>query len=120
MKKKSPRAARKGEGEALPTRKRAKRKPVFTLKPEQVIKACVEAKRALVCAGQVLVVMELMEGSGWNATELSKRSGVSRSHLSDFLLLKKFVTTQIIYLLARAFDLKLSALDDLAEKRVGA
>ena len=76
--------------------------------------------RAPICAGQVLAVMELMKKKGWNLTQLAGQSGVSRSHLSDFLCLKKFFTTHFVYLIARAFGLKVSVLDALAEDKMAA
>ena len=100
-------------------RPKARRKPVFTLTPEQVLKRCRECGREMICAGQVLVVMELMRLAGWSITELAERSRVSESHLSEFLSVKKFFTLHCSRRVARAFCLPLSCLITLAEHWVG-
>ena len=96
-----------------------RRRPVFTLTPEQVLQRCRACGREMICAGQVLVVMELMRLAGWSIAELAERSTVSESHLSEFLSLKKFFTLHCSRRVARAFCLPLSCVITLAEHWVG-
>jgi len=96
------------------------RQPVFTLTREQVIARCVAQKRSLICAGQVLAVMELMRCVGWTITRLAQQSRVSASHLSEFLRVDGFFTSDCAFRVAHAFGLKLSTLDHLAENHVEA
>jgi hypothetical protein len=53
---------RKGRG--LST-ERKRRGPVFTLTREQVFQKCRAKKHRLICAGEVLALMDLMEMRGW-------------------------------------------------------
>jgi hypothetical protein len=118
MKQKRRRTARMGGGSALLPMKRAPRKPVFTLSPQQVFQRCRGSARALICAGQVLAVMDLMRQRGWPIGVLAARAHISESHLSEFLRVQKFFTTDMASRLAEAFGLKLSRLDELAEDKV--
>ena len=118
MEKKKPQSARKGGGEALGRRGRPRRGPVFTLTREQVIQRCQNKQRAPICAGQVLAVMELMVERQWNVGMLAQKSGVSLTHLSDFLAVKKFFSTHYIAQVARAFGQELWELDQLAENKL--
>jgi len=119
MGKKRRQTARKGGGMALSPEKKAHRKPVFTLPPEKVVEQCLKDERDLICAGQVLAVQMLMEAAGWPIKVLAEKSKVSASHLSEFLRMKKFLTCQLMRRIARAFGLKLSQMDHLAEDLVG-
>lgn len=123
----NPRTAHR-DGGALKRRKpqagdkaapKARRRPVFTLTLKQVLQRCRDCGREMICAGEVLVVMELMRLAGWSIAELAERSTVSESHLSDFLNVRKFLTTHSARRIARAFRLPLSCLDTLAERWVG-
>ncbi|MFO1482353.1 MAG: helix-turn-helix transcriptional regulator [Verrucomicrobiaceae bacterium] len=96
-----------------------RRRPVFTLTPEQVLQRCRENGREVVCAGVVMVVMELMRLTGWSITELAERSRVSESHLSEFLSVRKFFTLHSSRRVARAFRLPLSCVVILAERWLG-
>jgi hypothetical protein len=118
MKKMRHRTTHQGSGGALLSEKKPHRKPVFSLTPKQVFQLCRESCHALICAGQVLAVMDLMLRAGWPIGVLAQRAHVSESHLSEFLRLKKFFTTDIVSRVAAAFGLKLSKLDELAEEKV--
>jgi len=118
MKSKRRRAARKGCGDALQCDGKKHRKPVFTLPPEKVVEQCLKDERDLICAGQVLAVQKLMMAAQWPIAVLSSKSHVSKSHLSEFLRLKKFLTCQLMRRVAGAFGLKLSQMDQLAENLV--
>lgn len=72
----------------------------------------------MICAGQVLVTMDLMKAHGWPNSELASRAHISESHLSEFLRVQKFFTTDKASRLAGAFGLKLSRLDEMAEDKV--
>ena len=61
---------RKGRG-LSPERKR--RGPVFTLTREQVFEKCRAKKHRLICAGEVLALMDLMEMRGWHSCPVSFR-----------------------------------------------
>ena len=98
--------------------KKAPRKPVFSLTPQQVIQRCQESCHELICAGQVLAVMDLMRLAGWPIGVLAERAHISESHLSEFLRVKKFFTTHLVSRVAGAFGLKLWKLDQLAEKKI--
>jgi plasmid maintenance system antidote protein VapI len=98
--------------------KKAHRKPVFTLDPEQVILKCKSEQRDLICAGLVLAVQKLMLRFGWPITVLAAESHVSASHLSEFLRLEKFLSHHLAKRVARAFGLKLAVLDKMAEDLV--
>jgi AraC-like DNA-binding protein len=95
--------------------RRPPRRPVFTLTPLQVFRRCRERHHSRICARQVLVVRELMCATGWTIKELARRAHVSVSHISDFLNVKKFFTTESIFRVARAFHLRLSQFDEKAE-----
>ena len=82
------------------------------------MKECKDGNHELFCAGQVLVVMDLMVAAGWPMTVLSSHSHVSKSHLSAFLRMKSLLTSRSVVRIARAFGLKTSELDDLSEKKV--
>ncbi len=92
-----------------------KRKPVFQLSPEEVIRRCRERKHCDMCAGQVLALMSLMQEWGWTMTELAERSHVGRSMISEMLSLKKIATMDTLYPLVRCFGLKVHVFDLLAE-----
>jgi AraC-like DNA-binding protein len=77
--------------------KRPPRRPVFTLTPLQVFRRCRERHHSRICARQALVVRELMCAAGWTIKELARHAHVSVSHLSDFLNVRKFFTTECIY-----------------------
>ena len=118
MEKKKLQSGQKGGRKALGWRGRPRRGPVFTLTREQVIQRCQNKQRAPICAGQVLAVMELMVERQWNVGMLAQKSGVSLTHLSDFLAVKKFFSTHYIAQVARAFGLELWELDQLAENQL--
>ncbi|MBL9131232.1 MAG: helix-turn-helix transcriptional regulator, partial [Verrucomicrobiaceae bacterium] len=94
---------------------RALRRPVFALTPAQVFQRCRERHHSRICARQVLTLMDLMRAAGWPMKEVARRAHVSVSHLSDFLNVKKFFTTECVFRVARAFGLKLSRFDERAE-----
>lgn len=119
MEKQRRQTARTGGGEALYPVKKAYRKPVFTLLPEKVVEQCLKDERDIICAGQVLAVQMLMECAGWPISVLAEKSKVSPSHLSEFLRLKKFLTSFMMRRIAVAFGLRLSQIDHLAEDLVG-
>ena len=98
--------------------KKTRTKPVFALMPEQVIQRCQDSCHSPICAGQVLAVMELMRLAGWPIRALAQRAQISESHLSEFLRVKKFFTTDLISRVAGAFGLKLWELDQLAEQKL--
>lgn len=99
---------------------RRRRRPVFTLTREQVCQRCQEGQHEMICAGQVLAVMELMRCAGWPIAVLARRARVSASHLSEFLRVESFLTVECAFRVARAFGLRLSTLVHLAEDHLEA
>jgi lambda repressor-like predicted transcriptional regulator len=97
-----------------------KRKPGRYLSCAEVRRRCAAAGRAAICGGQVIVLIALLEKTGWTVVRLARRSGVSRQFLGAVLTLKKFPTTDRWWRVARAFGMKLHVFDDLAEHAVGA
>ncbi|MBE7495333.1 MAG: helix-turn-helix transcriptional regulator [Verrucomicrobiaceae bacterium] len=97
-----------------------RRGPVFTLTEEQVFHRCEQRKHSRICAGQVLALRDLMCRAGWSIKALAGHANVSISHLSDFLNVKKFFTTECLFRVARAFGLLLSRFDKMAEARAAA
>ena len=85
---------------------------------EQLLQTCRDCHYEIICAGWVLAVMELMEKAGWPIAVLAQQAKVSKSHLSEFLRLRKFLTQRLAYRLALAFDLRLWQFDQLAEAQV--
>jgi hypothetical protein len=118
MEKQRRQTARKGGGEALQCGEKAHRKPKFRLSPEEILKLCRDSGHEMICAGHVLVTMDLMLAHGWPNALVADKAHISKSHLSEFLRLEKFFTTDKTRRLARAFDLKLSKMDELAEDKV--
>jgi plasmid maintenance system antidote protein VapI len=94
-------------GEEEKVRCKPRRKPVFALTPEQVIERCRKRKHCLWVAGQVLALMALMNHCQWTIKELSEHSGVSRSHLSEILVLEATASTQIQNTLAETFGFQI-------------
>lgn len=84
-----------------------RRKPVFTLTPEQVIPRCLKQGHCLWVAGQVLALMSLMKHREWTIKELAEHSRVSRAHLSEILSLKTAASTKIQHILAQTFGLEI-------------
>ncbi len=120
MEKSRRRTARKGGGKALQREEKAHRKPKFRQSPEEILKLCRESGHEMICAGWVLVVRDLMVGAGWPNAVLAAKAGVSASFLSECLRLEKFFTLHVGRRIARAFGLKQSQVDQLAEKKVEA
>jgi hypothetical protein len=102
---------RKGRG-LSPGRKR--RGPVFTLTREQVFRKCRAKKHRLICAGEVLALMDLMEMRGWTILELAEHSHVSRQMISAILNVERFPTSEVVDQLAFPFGLELFEFDQLA------
>lgn len=73
-----------------------KRKPVFSLTPEQVMAICRKNKFADILGGAALALMSLMAHGGCTMKELAQRSGVARSMISKILALKSFPTTRVL------------------------
>jgi ribosome-binding protein aMBF1 (putative translation factor) len=101
----------------LPAR-RKRRGPVFTLTREQVFRKCLEKKHRLICAGEVLALMDLMEARGWSIQEVAEHSRISRQMISAMLSLERFPTAEVVAILSGAFGLKLFEFDLLAEFEV--
>ena len=118
MEKQRRQTARKGGGEALQRGEKAHRKPSFRLSPEDILKLCQDSGHEMICAGWVLVVRDLMVGAGWPNAVLAAKAGVSASFLSECLRLEKFFTLHVGRRIARAFGLKQSEVDAMAEKKV--
>lgn len=97
-----------------------KRKPDRYLTSEEVLRRCRTANRAMVCAGQVIVLITLLERSGWPVVKLAKRAGVSRQLLGAVLAVNKFPTTDKWWRVARAFGLRLHQFDKKAEQEADA
>ena len=102
---------RKGRG-LSPGRKR--RGPVFTLTREQVFRKCRAKKHRLICAGEVLALMDLMEMRGWTILELAEHSHVSRQMISAILTVERCPTSEVVDQLACPFGLELFEFDQLA------
>jgi|JI6StandDraft_1071083.scaffolds.fasta_scaffold01903_4 hypothetical protein len=120
MEKSRCRTACKGGGEGLQREEKAHRKPSFRLSPEEILKLCRDSGHEMICAGWVLVVRDLMVGAGWPNAVLADKAGVSASFLSECLRMDKFFTLHVGRRIARAFGLKQSQVDQLAEKKVEA
>jgi hypothetical protein len=86
---------------------KARRGPVFTLTPAQVIAHCRKKHHCLWVAGQVLALMALMQARNWSTLELAERSGVSRSHLSEVLVLETTASTNVLHILAETFGFEM-------------
>ncbi len=93
---------------------KSRRKPVFALSREQVFRKCRAKKHRLICAGEVLALMDLMEQRGWSILELAEHSHVSRQMISAFLNLERFPTSEVVDQLACPFGLELFEFDQLA------
>ena len=91
-----------------------KRVPQFSLTREQVIARCVDSHHRLICAGQVLALMDIMQVMGWTMLEVAHRSGVSHSMIADVLRLRAFFTTDRLSCVVEAFGLELHEFDRLA------
>lgn len=102
---------RQGKELAKPKRRRG---PVFTLTRKQVFEKCRAKKHRLICAGEVLALMDLMEQRGWSILELAEHSHVSRQMISAMLNLERFPTSEVLDQLACPFGLELFEFDQLA------
>jgi ribosome-binding protein aMBF1 (putative translation factor) len=102
---------REGGGLATPKKRRG---PVFSLTREQVFRKCRAKKHRLICAGEVLALMDLMEQRGWSILELADHSHISRQMISAFLNLERFPTSEVVDQLACPFGLELFEFDQLA------
>ena len=103
---------RKGRGLSA---KKARRKPVFALSREQVFRKCRAKKHRLICAGEVLALMDAMTAHGWSTVELAEHSHISRQMISAMLNLERFPTSEVLDQLAQALGLKLHEFDRLAD-----
>jgi hypothetical protein len=88
---------REGGGLSQPKKRRG---PVFSLTREQVFQKCRAKKHRLICAGEVLALMDLMELRGWSILELAEKSLVSRQMISAMLNLERFPTSEVVDQLA--------------------
>lgn len=102
---------REGRGLSRPKKRRG---PVFSLTREQVFQKCRAKKHRLICAGEVLALMDLMELRGWSILELAEKSLVSRQMISAFLNLERFPTSEVVDQLACPFGMELFEFDLLA------
>lgn len=96
-----------------------KRRPHFSLTRAQVIARCRECNHQLICAGQVLALMDMMRVMGWTMLEVAARSGVSHSMIADVLRMRAFFTTDKLSRVVGAFGLEMHEFDRLAMYEVG-
>ncbi|MCA9422690.1 MAG: helix-turn-helix transcriptional regulator [Nitrospira sp.] len=79
---------------------------MFELTPQQVIEHCRRNGHCLSCAGQALALRACMERLGWSISELAEHSGVSRSHLSEILMVKTSASLDVLDALAASVGLQ--------------
>ena len=102
-------------------RKRRRRNgPRFTLTRARVIKKCCKKHHRLICAGQVLALMDLMMMLEWTTEDLAEHSGVSRSMISSILNLERFPTIMVLYDLVHSMGFELHEFDLMAKYEVEA
>ena len=73
------------KGEVLPEKKRQRRDPAFSTTEKEVIERCKELGRDPICAMMVLAVRAAMCRRRWTILELSEKSDVPRSTITEFL-----------------------------------
>ena len=97
-----------------------RRKEGRYLEPAEVLRRCKQQGRVAFCAGQVLALIGLLKQRGWAVVKLAQLSKVSRQLLDAVLLVQRFPTSDRWWKVARAFGLRLSEFDRLAEQALAA
>lgn len=70
------------------------------------MRRCVERGHDMLCAGEALALMDLMEAVQCSILEVHERSHVSRAMIHDLLTMDAISTTDVKGKLARAFHLE--------------
>jgi hypothetical protein len=113
-------SGRKGSGARLPGMKGGavledapkrrtyqSKKPGFPLERAKVIPLCREKHEPLICAGQVLALMDLMEAEQCTMYHLHKMTDVGYATIYDFLGLETFPGTPVLVKLVLALGYEL-------------
>jgi hypothetical protein len=106
MKKKRCRTAPKGSGEALQGEKKARREPVFPISRAEIIRRCREKPHDMLCAGEAMALMDLMQKHHLTIKGLHELSHVARSMIHDILCMEAVTTNDTVAKLGRPFGLE--------------
>jgi hypothetical protein len=82
------------------------RDPVFPISREEVVRRCREKPHDMLCAGEVLALMDLMLLFHYTIKRLHELSGVARSMIHDMLVMEALPTNDTVGRLARAFGME--------------
>jgi len=85
---------------------RAPREPVFPISREEIIRRCREKPHDMLCAGEALALMDLMQMFHYNIKKLHELSGVARSMISGVLAMEAVMTNDTVGKLARTFGME--------------
>ena len=89
----------------LSLHRRRRRKPVFSLTPEQTLRLCKDKGHCPMVAGQILALRSLMEQCGWTILETAEHSQISRPMISEMLNVQTCASTNTINTLACTFGM---------------
>lgn len=86
--------------------KKKRRGPVFPISAQEVIRRCQERHHDLLCAADVLALMDLMQRHGYSIQEMHELSHVSRAMIHDMLVMDAVASNDVVGRLGAVFHLK--------------
>jgi hypothetical protein len=106
MEKQRRRTARKGGGETFFRGEKARREPVFPISRAEIIQRCRKKPHDMLCAGNALLLMDLMAEHHLTIKGLHELSHVARSMIHDVLSMEAVMTHDTAGKLGRPFGLE--------------
>ncbi|MBK8039880.1 MAG: hypothetical protein IPK22_22515 [Verrucomicrobiaceae bacterium] len=97
--------SRDREGRGL-SAERKRREPVFPISREEIVRRCREKPHDMLCAGEALALMDLMEQEHLTIKRLHELSKVSRSMIHDVLTMEAVMTNDTVAKLGRPFGME--------------
>lgn len=86
--------------------KKTRREPVFPISREEIVRRCRERPHDMLCAGEALALMDLMQERHLTILGLHKLTNVARSMISDVLSMEAVMTNDTVGKLGGAFGME--------------
>ena len=85
---------------------KARREPVFPISRQEILQRCREKPHDMLCAGEAMALMDLMQEHHLTIKGLHERSQVARSMIHDILCMEAVTTNDTVAKLGRPFGME--------------